>query len=78
MNTNNKLKYKQEYNNRNNDEYIGPKKKYEPEKIIERIFNEKKEAYEYKEKYINHKLDWENQEELLIQNLLNNNEREKL
>lgn len=46
-----------------NGQFIAPKKRkeYQPEKHIIREFNTKTETYEYNEKIINHKLDWENE-----------------
>lgn len=52
-------------------------KEYEPEVIVERVFNDKTETYEYVERIINHKLDWENTiEGLAAQELFEINEKE--
>lgn len=67
--------YKTLYNNRNNDEYI-VKDEYKPETIEERIFNPKSETYEYKQKTINHKLEWENTENNIVKNLTESEELE--
>lgn len=40
---------------------------YKPEKITERILNPKTEKYEYKTRIVNHKLDWEQEEQKLKQ-----------
>lgn len=58
--------YKNEYNGRDNSAYIN-KKAYEPTTEVIRVFNAQKEAYEYKEVIINHKLDWENTEKAINQ-----------
>lgn len=64
------IKYqKNGYNHTDNTKYI-TNYEYKPETIVERIFNPVTEQYEYKERTINHKLDWENTEEALKTNLL--------
>lgn len=55
-----KLKYrKNDYYMTDNDKFI-IKKEYIPETITIKELNPITEAYEYKEKTINHKLNWEN------------------
>lgn len=59
-------KYKQHYNHRDNKT---EQKKYKPETVTIRKFDPKTETYKYEKKIINHKLDWENTEEMYKNNL---------
>ena len=46
-------------------------KEYKGEKYTVRKLNPKTEQYEYEEILVNHKLDWENEEEMLNNNIWN-------
>lgn len=49
-----------------NHEMFNNNKEYEPETIKERVFNEKTEQYEYIVTEVNHKLNWEQTEQQLM------------
>lgn len=57
-------KYKTEYIFRDNSEHE-IKEEYKPTKYVIREIDDEKETIEYKEITINHKLEWENEKELL-------------
>lgn len=61
----NKKRYRNDYYHTKPTKEKEEKQEYKPTKIYERKLNPKTEQYEYTEKYINHKLNWENEQELI-------------